>query len=87
MAKKEKNNIALNTSDKHNIKTNLFAYELRKQENLIFSRYMFILQDISNYETTGSDKFCKFDREINQNITPSCSTITKKIYGSKNAIN
>ena len=44
---------------------------------------MFILQDINNYETTGSDKFCKFDREINQNITPSCFIITMKIMAQK----
>ena len=61
--------------NEHNI--NLFAHKLRKQVNLIFSRYMFILQDINNYETTGSDKFCEFDREINQIIAPSCFIITK----------
>ena len=41
MAEREKINIVLNTSDKHNIKTiNLFAHELRKQESMIFSRYI-----------------------------------------------
>ena len=40
MAERQKINIVLNTSDKHNIKTNLFAHELRKQESMIFSRYI-----------------------------------------------
>ena len=40
MAEREKINIVLNTNDKHNIKTNLFAHELRKQENMMFSRYI-----------------------------------------------
>ena len=45
---------------------------------------MFILQDINNYETTGSDKFCEFDREINQNITPSCFHSYKENIWLKN---
>ena len=45
MAEREKLTLRLTLSDKHKIKTNLFAHKLRKQENLIFSRYMFILQD------------------------------------------
>ena len=44
---------------------------------------MFILQEITNYETTRSDEFREFDREIILNTTPSCFTKSKKIYGSK----
>ena len=44
---------------------------------------MFILQEMSNYETTRSDEFCEFDGEIIQNATQSCFTKSKKIYGSK----
>ena len=44
---------------------------------------MFILQEMNNYETTRSDEFCEFDREIIQNTTQSCFTKSKKIYGSK----
>ena len=44
---------------------------------------MFILQEMNNYETTRSDEFGVFDREIMQNTTRSCFTKSKKIYGSK----
>ena len=30
---------------------------------------MFILQEMSNYETTRSDEFCEFDGKIIQNAT------------------
>ena len=30
---------------------------------------MFILQEMNNYETTRSDEFAEFDREIIQNTT------------------
>ena len=37
MAQRKQLTSCLTQVNKHNIKTNLFAHELRKQENLVFS--------------------------------------------------
>ena len=35
---------------------------------------------MNNYETTRSDEFCEFDREIIQNTTQSCFTKSENIW-------
>ncbi len=37
-------------------------------KNLVFSRWMFILQQKNNYETTVSDKYYEFDGEIQHQV-------------------
>ena len=54
MAEKKQLALVLNTSEQTQVKI----------DKANKTRQFFILQDINNYESTRSDKFCEFDREI-----------------------
>ena len=47
---------------------------------------MFILQEMSNYETTRSDEFCEFDGEIIQKKHKAVSQNQRKYMAQKHAI-
>ena len=47
---------------------------------------MFILQEMNNYETTRSDEFCEFDREIIQKYNTKLFHKIRKYMAQKRAI-